>query len=587
LYSIRVKKKTVSGLLLMLLLLGTLALACNVQPVRAGGIFHLFDSPSNRSLFKVAWKPDGSYALLVTRDPHGYGSEIFRFDGNSYALALNDSNIIIQDAAWNPDGSYALFTAHYYANQNHRFKIIKYNGTDFSTIQAGGTDDMRAIAWKPDGSYALIVGGNWAAGIVWKFDGNNLTKVSYPSFWKFMLVDWRPDGSYALIVDFFGDVCKFDGTTLTLLTEVPTTTVNDIGWSADGSYALLTGWFNLEWEEHLVVLKFDGISFIDVTWQTGTTRNLAGISSSVTGGTLIVGGGGTVLKYDGDVFATLTEGVYSGLTDVAWKPNRDCALVVGGKTVLLYVATPKHDIAVTNVMNSKTVVGQGYCVDVAVVVENPGDISESSVVTIYYSSEILTFEQWETFWSNGDVNRDGYIDSADLWAFMYAYYSVCGDPNYNPDCDFDQDCFVGSADAGTLNTGYGWDIWAFFNMQGDSIGRQSVHDLLPAESATLVFTWCMGIPYGSYISSARAGRVTGETDITDNFSNDGWVIVTIPGDIDGDYYVGSEDAGILNGAYGTSEGDPPYVPEADIDSDGYIGSADAGILNGNYGKTAS
>ncbi len=61
----------------------------------------------------------------------------------------------------------------------------------------------------------------------------------------------------------------------------------------------------------------------------------------------------------------------------------------------------------------------------------------------------------------------------------------------------------------------------------------------------------------------------------------------IAGDVDYDGYVGSADAGILNGAYGTWEGDPLYVQRADFDQDGYIGSADAGILNGNYGKTAS
>ena len=33
-------------------------------------------------------------------------------------------------------------------------------------------------------------------------------------------------------------------------------------------------------------------------------------------------------------------------------------------------AAQTHDLAVTNVKNSKTVVGQGYCVDVTVVVEN-------------------------------------------------------------------------------------------------------------------------------------------------------------------------------------------------------------------------
>lgn len=62
--------------------------------------------------------------------------------------------------------------------------------------------------------------------------------------------------------------------------------------------------------------------------------------------------------------------------------------------------------------------------------------------------------------------------------------------------------------------------------------------------------------------------------------------VTIPGDVDGDYCVGSADFSILAGAYGTSVGDPVYVPEADINCDGYIDSADFSILAGNYGNTA-
>jgi hypothetical protein len=65
----------------------------------------------------------------------------------------------------------------------------------------------------------------------------------------------------------------------------------------------------------------------------------------------------------------------------------------------------------------------------------------------------------------------------------------------------------------------------------------------------------------------------------------GYVRNKHPGDVDGDKYVGSADASILNGAYGTYEGDLLYEREADFDLDGYIGSVDAGLLNGNYGIT--
>ncbi len=66
---------------------------------------------------------------------------------------------------------------------------------------------------------------------------------------------------------------------------------------------------------------------------------------------------------------------------------------------------------------------------------------------------------------------------------------------------------------------------------------------------------------------------------------DGYFRNYYPGDVDGDKYVGSADAGVLNGAYGSWRGDALYNREADFDDDGYIGSADAGILNGAYGTT--
>jgi hypothetical protein len=91
----------------------------------------------------------------------------------------------------------------------------------------------------------------------------------------------------------------------------------------------------------------------------------------------------------------------------------------------------------------------------------------------------------------------------------------------------------------------------------------------------------LGIEYGDVILKI-SGKLYGGTP----FEGTDIIRVLFPGDADDDGYVGSADAGILNGAYGTNSGNLFYVPEADFDEDGYIGSADAGILNGNYGKTA-
>jgi len=56
------------------------------------------------------------------------------------------------------------------------------------------------------------------------------------------------------------------------------------------------------------------------------------------------------------------------------------------------------------------------------------------------------------------------------------------------------------------------------------------------------------------------------------------------GDVNGDRWVTSADFSVLQGAYGSSKGQPAYNREADFNLDGYITSADFSVLQGNYGK---
>jgi PKD repeat protein len=60
---------------------------------------------------------------------------------------------------------------------------------------------------------------------------------------------------------------------------------------------------------------------------------------------------------------------------------------------------------------------------------------------------------------------------------------------------------------------------------------------------------------------------------------------TIPGDIDGDGDVDAIDFGFFAFAYGSSVGDPRYVPEADLDGDGDIDAYDFGTFASNYGTS--
>lgn len=73
-----------------------------------------------------------------------------------------------------------------------------------------------------------------------------------------------------------------------------------------------------------------------------------------------------------------------------------------------------------------------------------------------------TPEEWELFWSMGDVNRDGYIDDVDRDLLAAAFDSYPGDPTWNPDADIDQDGRVGILDLIKLNSNFGLNIWDYF-----------------------------------------------------------------------------------------------------------------------------
>jgi len=58
----------------------------------------------------------------------------------------------------------------------------------------------------------------------------------------------------------------------------------------------------------------------------------------------------------------------------------------------------------------------------------------------------------------------------------------------------------------------------------------------------------------------------------------------LPGDVNGDGKVDSQDLGALGIAYGSKLGDPNWNPAADFDANGAVDSRDLGILGANYGK---
>jgi parallel beta-helix repeat protein len=168
-----------------------------------------------------------------------------------------------------------------------------------------------------------------------------------------------------------------------------------------------------------------------------------------------------------------------------------------------------HDIATLEIALSKTIVGQGYSLDVNVTVANQGHYTEIFNVTVY-----------------GNTTE---IETQEI----------------------------------TLASG---------------------------ESASVVIAWdTAGSAIGNYAMTVCATPVPDETDTADNNMTGGWILVTIPGDVDGDvvggkYDVFLYDAVRLLACYGAKDGDPNFDPNCDIDNCGKVSLFDAVILLSRYGQ---
>jgi hypothetical protein len=279
-----------------------------------------------------------------------------------------------------------------------------------------------------------------------------------------------------------------------------------------------------------------------------------------------------------------------------------------------------HDVAITDLSASKTVAPQGLIVEVYVTVENQGSYAENFNVTAYtnetslgttevslasYSQTIVTFN-WNTsgltlgnytLSANATV-VDGEDDTEDnvytdgIITVMEASFDVAVVNISVSKMIVGDECAVlinvtveNQADlACTFNV----TAYADLNLAtiGDEIiiGIQNV-TLTGGNVTTITFTWdTHGVAHGNYTVSAYATPLEAESDLEDNMCTGCGVVVSIIGDMDGDFDVDLYDAVGLLARYGAKKGNPQYDLLYDIDGDGDIDLYDAVALLAHYGQ---
>jgi hypothetical protein len=102
----------------------------------------------------------------------------------------------------------------------------------------------------------------------------------------------------------------------------------------------------------------------------------------------------------------------------------------------------------------------------------------------------------------------------------------------------------------------------------------------------ITFTWnTTGVAKGNQTIAAYATPVPGETDIDDNSRTFGDVIITVFGDLNGDFKVNILDVAVAARAFGSMPGKPNWNSNADVDDNGLINIIDVARVAREFGKT--
>jgi len=136
-----------------------------------------------------------------------------------------------------------------------------------------------------------------------------------------------------------------------------------------------------------------------------------------------------------------------------------------------------------------------------------------------------------------------------------------------------------------------FNVTAYYNETAITLPDGKDHKtitLTSGESEIITFTWnTTDVAYGNYTISAAANIVSGETDTADNSLVNGAVVVTVPGDVNGDRVVDIFDVGYISAHWypGPPTGPLGYDPNADINNDGAVDIFDIGIASAHWEQT--
>jgi hypothetical protein len=248
------------------------------------------------------------------------------------------------------------------------------------------------------------------------------------------------------------------------------------------------------------------------------------------------------------------------------------------------------------------------------------NVADETAYDYNLGNNIIT-DDWACILRTGDIywyDKLDILDITDLFMLIHALGSVPGDADWDWYADLNGDNRVDNSDVAifydalgeihfdvavlnvatskdgcipipVVGQGYNVTVRVTVENQGDftetfnvtlyanttAIETKTVTNLHVDAQTLLNFTWnTASFTKGSYTIKAIADTVFGETDTDDNTKDDGTVLVSIPGDVNGDHLVDISDLVITVNAIPSAPEWPNWNPNADINGDGVCDISD-------------
>jgi len=274
-----------------------------------------------------------------------------------------------------------------------------------------------------------------------------------------------------------------------------------------------------------------------------------------------------------------------------------------------------RDVAVINVIPSRSWAYQGWPVNIAVRVKNLGNISETFDVKVYYDDNLIGVTTVTDLapneeldlnvpWNTSSVGEGTYTIKAEAVPVPYeidtsnnVYFdgtvqilTVIRDVAVTEvvtEQDWAYQGWMVQVNVTVENLG---EVAETFNVtlycDGNIVDTYDVINLAPHASLTIVFVWNTSStePCNNYTLSAEASEISYEFDSVNNIYVDGTVKLRLMGDVDGDGIVNMIDLYEVGLSFGLFKGDPEFNVYADINKDGFINMLDLYLVAQNFGS---